>query len=67
MFMQCSKKVAEKNEQDPTKGTTVILNELLADEVWLAEVSIAPIPHPLNDEGVGNHFLISYVFFHHKL
>lgn len=38
--MQCSKKVSEKNELDPTKGTTVILNELLADEVWLAEVSI---------------------------
>lgn len=36
--MQCSKKVSEKNELDPTKGTTVILNELLADEVWLAEV-----------------------------
>lgn len=40
MFMQCSKKVSEKNEQDPTKGTTVILNELLADEIWLAEVNL---------------------------
>lgn len=38
--MQCSKKVSEKNELDPTKGTTVILNELLADEIWLAEVII---------------------------
>ncbi|XP_055310308.1 putative uncharacterized protein DDB_G0293878 isoform X5 [Sitodiplosis mosellana] len=38
MFMQCSKKVAELNQQDPTKGTTVILNELLADEAWLSEL-----------------------------
>lgn len=38
MFMQCSKKVAEKNGEDPNKGTTVILNELLADEAWLAQV-----------------------------
>lgn len=42
MFMQCSKKVAELNQQDPTKGTTVILNELLADEAWLSEVSFIP-------------------------
>lgn len=35
MFMQCSKKVAERNGQDPT---TTILNELLADEAWLAQV-----------------------------
>lgn len=38
MFMQCSNKVQEKNREDPTKGTTVILNELLADESWLAQV-----------------------------
>lgn len=37
-FIECSKKVAEKNSQDPLKGTTVILNELLADEAWLAQV-----------------------------
>lgn len=36
--MQCSNKVQEKNAEDPTKGTTGILNELLADEVWLAQV-----------------------------
>lgn len=40
MFIECSKKVAEKNSQDPMKGTTVILNELLADEVWLAQVHL---------------------------
>lgn len=40
MFMQCSNKVQEKNAEDPTKGTTGILNELLADEVWLAQVWI---------------------------
>lgn len=38
MFIECAKKVAEKNVQDPNKGTTVILNELLADDVWLAQV-----------------------------
>ncbi|XP_031620598.1 uncharacterized protein LOC116339086 isoform X3 [Contarinia nasturtii] len=38
MFMQCSQKVAEKNAQDPTKGSTVILNELLADEAWLGQL-----------------------------
>lgn len=36
--MQCSNKVAEKNGRDPTKSTTVILNELLADEAWLSQV-----------------------------
>lgn len=39
MYIECAKKVAEKNSQDPTKGSTVILNELLADDVWLAQVS----------------------------
>lgn len=39
MYIECAKKVAEKNAQDPTKGSTVILNELLADDVWLAQVS----------------------------
>lgn len=38
MFIECSRKVAEKNSQDPMKLTTVILNELLADETWLAQV-----------------------------
>lgn len=36
MYIECAKKVAA---QDPTKGSTVILNELLADDVWLAQVS----------------------------
>lgn len=40
MYIECAKKVAEKNMQDPNKGTTVILNELLADNVWLAQVNI---------------------------
>lgn len=39
MFIECSKKVAQKNAQNPLKGTTDILNELLADESWLAQVS----------------------------
>lgn len=38
MYIECAKKVAEKNVLDPMKATTVILNELLADEVWLAQV-----------------------------
>lgn len=38
MYIECAKKVAEKNVQDPMKATTAILNELLADEVWLAQV-----------------------------
>lgn len=38
MYIECAKKVAEKNVQDPSKGTTVILNELLADDIWLAQV-----------------------------
>lgn len=40
MYIECAKKVAEKNAQDPSKGSTVILNELLADDVWLAQVSL---------------------------
>lgn len=39
MFTQCSNKVAERRGQDPAKGTTNILNELLADEVWLTQVT----------------------------
>lgn len=38
MYIECAKKVTEKNIQDPNKGTTVILNELLADDIWLAQV-----------------------------
>lgn len=38
MYIECAKKVAEKNSQDATKNTTVILNELLADEAWLSQV-----------------------------
>lgn len=38
MFIECSRKVAEKNSENPMNGTTDILNELLADEVWLAQV-----------------------------
>lgn len=39
MFIECSRKVSQKNEQDPTKGSTAMLNELLADETWLAQVN----------------------------
>ncbi|XP_026326401.1 uncharacterized protein LOC113235063 isoform X3 [Hyposmocoma kahamanoa] len=38
MYAECSKRVAEKRMQDPRKDTTVILNELLADEVWLSQL-----------------------------
>lgn len=38
MYAECSKRVADKRMQDPRKDTTVILNELLADEVWLSQV-----------------------------
>lgn len=40
MYIECAKKVAEKNVQEPMKATTAILNELLADEVWLAQVCV---------------------------
>ncbi|XP_026765176.1 mucin-12-like isoform X1 [Galleria mellonella] len=38
MYAECSKRVAEKRMQNPNKDTTVILNELLADEVWLSQL-----------------------------
>lgn len=38
MFIDCSRKVAEKNSENPMNGSTDILNELLADEEWLAQV-----------------------------
>lgn len=38
MYIECAKKVADKNAQDPMKATTIILNELLADDTWLAQV-----------------------------
>lgn len=40
MYIECAKKVTDINSQDPTKATTVILNELLADEMWLAQVNL---------------------------
>lgn len=42
MYIECARKVAEKNGQDPMKGTTVVLNELLADEIWLDQVISVP-------------------------
>ncbi|KOB76855.1 Glutamine and serine-rich protein 1, partial [Operophtera brumata] len=39
MYAECSKRVAEKRMQDPRKDTTLILNELLADELWLSQVT----------------------------
>lgn len=38
MFGECNKRVAEKRLHDPHKDTTLILNELLADEPWLSQV-----------------------------
>lgn len=38
MYIECAKRVAEKRSADPHKDTTVILNELLADETWLSQV-----------------------------
>lgn len=39
MYIECAKRVAEKRTTDPNKDTTCILNELLADEHWLNQVS----------------------------
>ncbi|XP_068628173.1 serine-rich adhesin for platelets-like isoform X1 [Battus philenor] len=38
MYAECSKRVADKRMQNPSKDTTLILNELLADEVWLSQL-----------------------------
>ncbi|XP_053599863.1 uncharacterized protein LOC128669225 isoform X1 [Plodia interpunctella] len=38
MYAECSKRVTEKRMQNPNKDTTVILNELLADESWLLQL-----------------------------
>lgn len=38
MYIECAKRVADKRQQDVTKDTTFILNELLADEQWLTQV-----------------------------
>jgi hypothetical protein len=40
MYIECAKRVAEKRSSDPYKDTTIILNELLADEAWLNQVCI---------------------------
>lgn len=40
MFLECAGRVTEKRVADPHKDTTIILNELLADEVWLNQVSM---------------------------
>lgn len=39
MFLECARRVADKRVADPHKDTTIILNELLADETWLNQVS----------------------------
>ena len=41
MYIECAKRVAEKRSSDPYKDTTIILNELLADEAWLNQVCIS--------------------------
>jgi len=38
MFIECAKRVSEKRAADPSKDTTAILNDMLADETWLNEV-----------------------------
>lgn len=38
MYAECSKRVADKRMQSPGKDTTLVLNELLADEIWLSQV-----------------------------
>lgn len=40
MYIECAKRVAEKRQQDISKDTTFILNELLADEQWLTKVML---------------------------
>lgn len=40
MFLECARRVADKKVADPQKDTTIILNELLADEAWLNQVII---------------------------
>ncbi|XP_034935014.1 uncharacterized protein [Chelonus insularis] len=37
-FLECARRVADKRLQDPKKDTTIILNELLADEAWLNQL-----------------------------
>ncbi|XP_066587201.1 uncharacterized protein [Prorops nasuta] len=38
MFLECARRVADKRSSDQNKDTTIILNELLADEVWLNQL-----------------------------
>lgn len=38
MFLECAGRVTEKRIADQHKDTTIILNELLADEAWLNQV-----------------------------
>ncbi|XP_033210654.1 uncharacterized protein LOC117168873 isoform X2 [Belonocnema kinseyi] len=38
MFLECTRRVSDKRMSDPHKDTTIILNELLADETWLNQL-----------------------------
>ncbi|XP_003701482.2 uncharacterized protein LOC100883544 isoform X2 [Megachile rotundata] len=38
MFLECARRVADKRVANPHKDTTIILNELLADEAWLNQL-----------------------------
>lgn len=38
MYAECSKRVAEKRMASPGKDTTLVLNELLADDIWLSQL-----------------------------
>ncbi|XP_049778744.1 uncharacterized protein LOC126175803 isoform X1 [Schistocerca cancellata] len=38
MYVECAKRVADKRSSNPSKDSMEILNELLADELWLREL-----------------------------
>jgi hypothetical protein len=40
MYIESAKRVARKRSSDPYKDTTIIANELSADDAWLNQVSI---------------------------
>lgn len=44
MYIECAKRVTEKRTVESHKDTTCILNELLADENWLNQVSFSTKP-----------------------
>lgn len=61
MFLECARRVTDKKVADPHKDTTIILNELLADELWLNQVSISPPPPP-PPTSISTHSYIAFLF-----